>query len=109
MFLSYLPAGSYVGEMAVIDGAPRNRRRCARRSSPKSMRLPGDAFVRLLERKPELLSQGSGEDMEKRRRQTNEFHREPARKTSPGVVDMYSQTAQFLVENGIGEATDVPS
>jgi hypothetical protein len=34
VFLSYLPAGSYVGEMALIDGggAPRQ---CGRRSNPR--------------------------------------------------------------------------
>jgi cGMP-dependent protein kinase 2 len=34
VFLSYLPAGSYFGEMAVIDGS-RARPRSRRRSSPK--------------------------------------------------------------------------
>jgi len=103
VFLSYLPAGSYVGEMAVIDGAPRNATvRAAIRS--EVIRLPGDAFVRLLERKPELLRKAQAE-MEKRR-EVNNFI-ESRKENFSGVVDMYSQTAQFLVDNGIGEATDV--
>ncbi|MCT2401542.1 cyclic nucleotide-binding domain-containing protein [Novosphingobium mangrovi (ex Huang et al. 2023)] len=103
VFLSYLPAGSYVGEMAVLDGAPRNASvRAAIRS--EVIRLPGDAFVRLLERKPDLLKKARA-DVE-RRREVNDFI-ESRKENFSGVVDMYSQTAQFLVDNGIGEATDV--
>ncbi|MDG2005113.1 MAG: cyclic nucleotide-binding domain-containing protein [Novosphingobium sp.] len=103
VFLSYLPAGSYVGEMGVIDGAPRN---ATVRAAIKSevIRLPGDAFVRLLEREPDLLRKAQVE-MEKRR-EVNTFI-ESRKENFSGVVDMYSQTAQFLVDNGIGEATDV--
>ena len=103
VFLSYLPAGSYVGEMAAIDGS---RRTATVRAAIKSevVRLPGEAFVALLERKPRLrervLADMSG------RRKTNAFVE--SRKESFGsAVDMYSQTAQFLLDNGIGEATDV--
>jgi len=103
VFLSYLPAGSYVGEMGVIDGAPRNATvRAAIRS--EVIRLPGDAFIRLLERKPQLLRKAQAE-MEKRR-EINTFI-EGRKENFSSVVDMYSQTAQFLVDNGIGEATDV--
>jgi cGMP-dependent protein kinase 2 len=102
VFLSYLPAGSYVGEMGVIEGAPRNATvRAAIRS--EVIRLPGDAFVRLLERKPELLRKARAE-MEKRR-EINDFI-DGRKENFSSVVDMYSQTAQFLVDNGIGEATD---
>ncbi len=103
VFLSYLPAGSYVGEMAVIDGSRRSATvRAAIRS--EVIRLPGEAFVRLLERKPELKRQAMGE-ME-RRREVNDFI-ESRKENFSSVVDMYSRTAQFLVDNGIGEATDV--
>ena len=103
VFLSYLPAGSYVGEMALIDRAPRNATvRAAIRS--EVIRLPGDAFERLLERKPNLLRRATAE-MDKRR-EINSFI-ENRKENFSGVVDMYSQTAQFLVDNGIGEATDV--
>ncbi|MCB2072716.1 MAG: cyclic nucleotide-binding domain-containing protein [Novosphingobium sp.] len=103
VFLSYLPAGSYVGEMALIDGAPRNATvRAAIRS--EVIRLPGEAFARLLERKPALLRKAASE-MEKRR-EINSFI-EGRKENFSGVVDLYSQTAQFLIDNGIGEATDV--
>jgi len=103
IFLSYLPAGSYVGEMALIDGLPRSATvRAAIRS--EVVRLPGEAFSRLMERKPELLRKASA-DMAVRR-ETNAFV-ESRKENFSGTIDMYSQTAQFLVDNGIGEATDV--
>ncbi|TCM19662.1 Fe-S-cluster-containing dehydrogenase component [Novosphingobium sp. PhB165] len=103
VFLSYLPAGAYVGEMAVIDGSRRSATvRAAIRS--ELIRLPGEAFMRLLDRKPQLRSKAMGE-ME-RRREVNAFI-EGRKENFSSVVDMYSQTAQFLVDNGIGEATDV--
>jgi CRP-like cAMP-binding protein/Fe-S-cluster-containing hydrogenase component 2/thioredoxin reductase len=103
VFLSYLPAGSYVGEMALLDDAPRNATvRAAIRS--EVIRLPGDAFATLFARKPALLAKIQGE-MGKRR-EVNQFI-ESRKDSFSGAVDMYSQTAQFLVDNGIGEATDV--
>ena len=103
VFLSYLPSGSYVGEMAVIDGAARSATvRAAIRS--EVVKVPGDAFVSLLQRKPELARKAAA-DMASRR-QVNEFV-EGQKQSFSGAVDMYSQTAQFLVDNGIGEATDV--
>jgi len=103
VFLSYLPAGSYFGEMAVIDGS---RRTATVKAAIRSevVRLPGDKFVELMERKPALRARALA-DM-KSRRETNAFIE--ARKDSFGsAADMYSQTAQFLIDNGIGEATDV--
>ncbi len=103
VFLSYLPAGSYVGEMALIDNAPRSATVKAAIKS-EVIRLPGDAFARLLERKPELLRRARA-DMEDRR-QINSFI-EGRKENFSGAVDLYSQTAQFLLDNGVGEATDV--
>jgi len=103
VFLSYLPAGSYFGEMAVIDGS---RRTATVKAAIRSevVRLPGDAFMALMERKPALRTRALA-DM-KSRREVNSFIE--ARKDSFGsAADMYSATAQFLVDNGIGEATDV--
>ena len=103
VFLSYLPAGSYVGEMALVD---RGRRTATVRAAIKSevIKLDGDAFRRLLDRKPELLARFK-QDMSSRQELTSFIE---ARKDGfGGVVDMYSQVAGFLVENGIGEATDV--
>ena len=103
VFLNYLPAGSYVGEMALLDGTPRVATvKAAVRS--EVIRLPGDAFARLLERKPELRQRALA-DMAVRR-DINAFI-EGRKDQFSGSVDMYSQTAQFLVDNGLGEATDV--
>lgn len=103
VFLSYVPAGSYVGEMALIDHAPRSATvKAAVRS--EVIRLPGEAFARLLERKPDLARKARA-DMDKRR-EVNAFI-EGRKDSFGGAVDMYSQTAQFLIDNGIGEATDV--
>ncbi|HEX8380015.1 MAG TPA: cyclic nucleotide-binding domain-containing protein, partial [Allosphingosinicella sp.] len=103
IFLSYLPAGSYVGEMALLEGG---RRTATVRAAVKSevIRLDGAAFRRLLDRKPELLARARS-DMASRR-QLNDFI-EAKKHGFGGVVDLYSSVAGFLVENGIGEATDV--
>ena len=103
VFLSYLPAGSYVGEMALIDGG---RRTATVRAAIKSevIRLDGDAFRNLLRSKPDLLASFK-QQMSSRQELTDYIE---ARKDGfGGVVDMYSSVAGFLVENGIGEATDV--
>ncbi len=103
VFLSYLPAGSYFGEMAVIDGSVRSATVKAAIKS-EVIRLPGDGFLDLLARNPALRERAM-KDMAGRRA-TNAFIE--SRKDSFGsAVDMYSETAQFLVDNGIGEATDV--
>ncbi len=103
VFLSYLPAGSYLGEMAAIDGSKRTATvKAAIRS--EVVRFPGEAFVALLEAKPKLREKALA-DMAGRRAVTQFIE---GRKDSFGsAVDYYSETAQFLVDNGIGEATDV--
>ncbi|MDB5683361.1 MAG: cyclic nucleotide-binding protein [Sphingomonas bacterium] len=103
VFLSYLPAGSYVGEMALIDGG---RRTATVRAAIKSevIKLDGDAFRRLLDRKPDLLEKAK-RDMATRQ-DLNAFV-EAKKDSFSGVVDMYSSIANFLVDNGVGEATDV--
>ncbi|GGD86587.1 hypothetical protein GCM10011515_02600 [Tsuneonella deserti] len=103
VFLSYLPAGSYFGEMAVIDGSSRTATVKAAIKS-QVVRFPGEAFMALLDRKPALREKALA-DMANRR-EVNAFVE--SRKDSFGdAADYYSQTAQFLVDNGIGEATDV--
>ena len=102
VFLSYIPAGSYFGEMALIDGG---RRTATVRATVRStvIRLNGDLFRDLLKRKPALAAKLET-DM-KVRREINTFIEEKKKKFS-GVVDMYSEVAEFLVKEGIGEATD---
>ncbi len=103
VFLSYLPAGSYVGEMALIDGGQRT---ATVRAAIKSevIRIDGEAFSRVLAAKPALLERAR-KDMESRR-QVNAFV-ESRKDSFSGVVDLYSEQAKFLVSQGLGEATDV--
>ena len=103
VFLSYLPAGSYVGEMALIDGG---RRTATVRAAVKSevIEIDGDAFARVLDAKPALMERAR-KDMEIRR-QTNALI-ESKKDSFSGVVDLYSEQAKFLVSQGLGEATDV--
>ncbi len=103
VFLSYVPAGSYVGEMAVIDGGART---ATVRAAVKSdvIRIPGEAFRPLLAAKP-WLTKTLRESMASRT-QLNNFI-ESKKDSFEGVVDMYTGVANFLVDNGVGEATDV--
>ena len=102
VFLSYIPAGSYFGEMALVDKSPRT---ASVRATVRSqvVRLDGRLFRDLLDRKPALKTKLEN-DM-KVRREINGFIEEKKKKFS-GVVDMYSEVAEFLVKQGIGEATD---
>ena len=103
VFLSYLPAGSYVGEMALIDGGVRT---ATVRAAIKSevIKVDGEAFLRVLKRKPALFEKAAS-DMELRR-QTNALI-ESRKGSMSTVVDLYSEQAKFLVSQGLGEATDV--
>jgi Fe-S-cluster-containing hydrogenase component 2/CRP-like cAMP-binding protein/thioredoxin reductase len=103
VFMSYLPAGSYFGEMALIGNT---RRTATVKAAIKSevIKLQGAAFKALLAKRPQLLARVKA-DMAARQ-DVNSFIE--ARKDGfSSVVDMYSNVANFLVENGIGEATDV--
>ena len=103
VFLSYLPAGSYIGEMALIAGG---KRTATVRAAVKSevIKLKGDSFRELLNNNPQLLEKLK-KDMGARQ-DVNAFV-EAKTDSFSGVVDMYSNVANFLIENGIGEATDV--
>ncbi len=68
------------------------------------IKLDGDAFRNLLRAKPELLARFK-KDMAGRHELTDYI--EARKEGFGGVVDMYSSVAGFLVQNGIGEATDV--
>jgi cGMP-dependent protein kinase 2 len=102
IFLNYLPAGSYFGEMSLIDGG---RRTATVRATIRSevVRLDGEAFRLLLQREPDLRHKLEHEMGS--RRKLNSFI-ESKKKSFGGAMDMYSQAAQFLVKEGIGEATD---
>jgi Fe-S-cluster-containing hydrogenase component 2 len=103
VFLSYVPAGSYSGEMALLDGG---RRTATVKAAIRSqvVRLPGEPFRRLLAKKPELAARMRTEVAS--RRKVNAFV-EGRKDTFRGAADMYSSVASFLIDQGIGEATDV--
>ncbi|MHA7819759.1 MAG: cyclic nucleotide-binding domain-containing protein [Erythrobacter sp.] len=103
IFLSYLPAGSFFGEMAVID---RDSKRTATvKASVKSevIRLPGEGFLKLLDDNPQLRKRM--EEVMRERRQTNDFI-ESQKGNVGNALELYTETAKFLSEQGIGEATD---
>ncbi|WP_425517247.1 cyclic nucleotide-binding domain-containing protein [Sphingomonas colocasiae] len=103
VFLSYLPAGSYVGEMSLIAGG---RRTATVKAAIKSevIRLKGDAIRAVMAKKPALLEKVR-RDMASRQ-DLNAFI-EAKKDSFSGVVDLYSSVSNFLVEQGVGEATDV--
>ena len=68
------------------------------------IKINGDAFKKVLDQKPDLLARAR-QDMASRQ-ELNSFI-ESKKDSFSGVVDMYSGIANFLVDNGIGEATDV--
>ena len=105
VFLSYLPAGSYVGEMALIDGG---RRTATVRAAIKSevIKLDGDAFRRLLDAQARAARAGFKQDMASRQRARPASSRR-RRTASAASSTCIRSVAGFLVENGIGEATDV--
>jgi Fe-S-cluster-containing hydrogenase component 2/thioredoxin reductase/CRP-like cAMP-binding protein len=103
VFMSYIPAGSYFGEMALIDGGSRTATVSAAIKS-EIVRLNGAAFRRLLGSNDKLRSRLEAE-MATRRKVTRFIEKQ--KKKFGGVVDMYSAVAEFLVDQGIGEATDV--
>ncbi|PHR16582.1 MAG: oxidoreductase [Sphingopyxis sp.] len=103
VFLSYLPAGTYVGEMTLIAGGYRTATVKAAIKS-EVIKIDGDAFKKVLDAHPDLMRKAKKEMAE--RQDINAFV-EAKKDSFSGVVDMYSGIANFLVDNGIGEATDV--
>ncbi len=103
VFLNYVPAGSYVGEMGVISGGPRT---ATVRAAVKAdvIRIPGEPFRALLASRPQLLDTLRAE-MANRTAMNNFI--ESKKDSFSGVVDLYTGVANFLVEQGVGEATDV--
>ncbi len=103
VFLSYLPAGSYVGEMALIAGGLRT---ASVRAAVKSeiIKIDGEKFEAVLATKPALLERAR-KDMDMRRQVNAAI--ESKKDSISSVVDMWSEQAAFLVAQGLGEATDV--
>jgi Fe-S-cluster-containing hydrogenase component 2/CRP-like cAMP-binding protein len=103
VFLSYLPASSYFGASTILYGGRRNE---TVRAAVKSevIKLQGAAFRRLLEAKPALLEKVRADTAGN---QNTHAFVESRKDSHSNQFAVYSQTAKFLVDNGIGEATDV--
>ncbi len=102
VFLSYVSAGSFVGEMALFDDGLRT---ATVKAAVKSevIRLKGRHFEALLEAnsglKAKIVEQLSD------RRAMNAFI-EAQKDDFDNVADLYSARANFLIDQGLGEATD---
>ena len=93
--LAYLPAGNYVGEMALLSDAPRSA--TVRAAVPTEViRLGGTEFMELLEHSPEIRRSVEEKFQER-------LHQSMKMKDQPDAGDVVS----FLIGQGLGEATDV--
>lgn len=103
VFLSYVLAGNYVGEMSLFyDGLRTATVRAAIKS--EVVRLPGGVFERLLAENPDL--RAAVEEQVASRRRINDYI-EARRESFTSVVDLHSSVARFLLEQeGLSEATD---
>lgn len=95
MVLSYVPAGNYVGEMAMLTKAPRSATVKAAVAT-EAVKLDGGAFRNLMDRLPALRAHVE----EKVQFRQIESSRAASRPDQGSLI-------QFLMEQGIGEATDV--
>lgn len=102
IFLRYLPAGSYFGEMAVLSGAPRNATVKAAVAS-EVIRLKGQQFKEMLAKRPKVREATEAAVAE--RAAMNAFI-ESRKASYSSAVDLYSDTAGFIMKEGLGEATD---
>ena len=102
-FLFYVTVGSFVGEMAVVNGGVRS---ATVRATVKTevVQIDGPAFHALLANKPDVMARLKAAMAS--RQKINDFV--AAQKESFGsIVDLHTETARFMVANGLGEATDV--
>lgn len=102
VFLSYVSAGSYVGEMALFE---EGRRTATVKAAVKAevIRLKGAHFESLLAANPSLKTKIMDELSD--RRAMNSFV-EAQKGGFDSVADLYGARANFLIEQGLGEATD---
>jgi thioredoxin reductase/Fe-S-cluster-containing hydrogenase component 2/CRP-like cAMP-binding protein len=102
VFLSYVPAGSYVGEMALFE---EGKRTASVKAAVKSevIKLHGHHFEKLLAENPKLKDKVEGELAD--RRAMNAYI-EGQKSNFETVADLYGARANFLMQQGLGEATD---
>ena len=102
IFLRYLPAGSYFGEMAVLSGEKRNATVKAAVGS-EVIKLTGAGFKAMLAARPQV--RDATEAAVAERAAMNDFI-ESRKASYSSAVDLYSDTAGFIMKEGLGEATD---
>ncbi|MDK2762177.1 MAG: NAD(P)-binding domain-containing protein, partial [Sphingopyxis sp.] len=102
IFLRYLPAGSFFGEMGVLSGQPRNATVKAAVGA-ELIRLTGESFRKMLDARPQVREATEAAVAE--RAQMNNFI-ESRKASYSSAVDLYSDTATFIMKEGLGEATD---
>ncbi len=102
VFLSYVAAGNYVGEMALFEDGQRT---ATVKAAVKSevIKLNGDDFDQFLRANADIRARV--EKTIDARREVNRFV-EAQKGGFSSVVDLYSSVANFLLEQGLGEATD---
>ncbi len=94
--LSYVASGNYVGEMALLSDAPRSATVRAAIDNTEVIRIEAAAFQEMLAQSPQLRA---GMD-EKFRERIEENERMANLPEAGGIIE-------FLVEQGVSEATDV--
>ena len=92
---AYVPAGNYVGEMALVRDMPRSATVTAAVET-ETLRLEGQAFKDLMDRNPDL-----------RRAVEVKLQDRLARNVAMEERQEAGSLIQFLIDQGIGEATDV--
>ncbi|UUX48633.1 cyclic nucleotide-binding domain-containing protein [Nisaea acidiphila] len=93
--LSYIPAGNYIGEMALLGNTPRSATVKATVAS-EAIKIDAGAFKRLIEREPDLRRQIEARFQDR----LVENVETETRPESGDIID-------FLVTQGVGEATDI--
>ena len=93
--LAYVPAGQYVGEMALVSHLPRSATAVAAVAS-ETIRIEGEAFKALLARMPEV-----------KQRVEERYKSRLARNVSALQQPERGGIIGFLIAQGVGEATDV--
>jgi Fe-S-cluster-containing hydrogenase component 2 len=93
--LSYVPAGNYVGEMALLGESKRSATATAAIAT-ETIRLEGDAFKKLVARNPLL-----------RMTLQNEYRQRTAANLAMQAMPSGGDIITFLINQGAGEATDI--
>ena len=93
--MNYLPAGNYIGEMALLSDMPRSATVKAAHAT-ETIRIKGEHFKALLSRVPKLKA-----DVEAKFRQRIMQNEQMQKQPEAGSV------IEFLIAQGVGEGTDV--